>query len=161
MRSRIGFVRTASLLFLLWLLLSGKFETFYVALGLLFSLVIAWHESRLTHAPAFAPPLLRYLWYLPWLLSRIILANLHVARIILHPALPVDPKLCTHRTSLQDEAAVVLLGNSITLTPGTITVEASPRELLVHALDGASADDLTSGRLEQRIGRVFERKPVQ
>ena len=161
MRAHIGFVRTASLLFLLWLLLSGKFETGYVALGLLFSLAIAWHESRHTHAPAFALPLLRYLWYLPWLLSRVLLANLHVARIILQPALPLDPKLFTHRTSLQDEAAVVLLGNSITLTPGTITVEASQRELLVHTLDGASADDLASGRLEERIGRVFERKPVR
>lgn len=161
MRSRFGFVRTALLLFLLWLLLSGKFEVFYVALGLLFSLVIAWHENRHTQAPAFAPPLLRYLWYLPWLLGRVILANLHVAWLILNPALPLKPKFFRHQTRLQDESAVVLLGNSVTLTPGTITVEVSPRELLVHALDGVSAEDLTSGKLEQRIGRVFERRAIQ
>lgn len=158
MSSRAGFVRTASLLFLLWLCLSGKFEPFHVAAGLLFSLAIAWHEIRHRHGPAFAPPLLRYLWYLPWLIWRIVLANLHVVALILHPRLPINPTLISHKTTLNDEAAVVLLGNSITLTPGTITVEVSPQELLIHALDHASADDLASGRLEQRIAQVFKRE---
>jgi multicomponent Na+:H+ antiporter subunit E len=98
----------------------------------------------------------RMLAYVPWLLWRILQSGLHVSYLILHPRLPIDPKLISYQTNLKDEAGVVLLGNSITLTPGTITVEVNSHELLVHAMDDDSADDLTSLRMEQRIAENFE-----
>jgi multicomponent Na+:H+ antiporter subunit E len=52
----------------------------------------------------------------------------------------------------------VVLGNSITLTPGTITVEIAPGELVVHAIDEASCADVADGALDARVGRVFSRK---
>jgi len=56
---------------------------------------------------------------------------------------------------LRHDAAVVLLGNSITLTPGTITAEVDHHSLIVHAMDEISAEEVTSGRLESKIAEVF------
>jgi multicomponent Na+:H+ antiporter subunit E len=97
----------------------------------------------------------RMLRYLPWLLGRILQSGIHLSFLILHPRLPIDPKLIRYHTNLQEEAGIVLLGNSITLTPGTITAEVNSNELVVHAMDDASADDLTSLRMEQKIAGVF------
>ena len=63
--------------------------------------------------------------------------------------------LFRYQTKLQDDASIVLLGNSITLTPGTITVEVDSRDLVVHVMDDNSADDVTSRRIEQRIDGLF------
>ena len=51
-----------------------------------------------------------------------------------------------------------MLGNSITLTPGTITIEVAPGELIVHAIDAPSQEDLVSGVLDYKIGRLFPMK---
>ena len=141
--------------FILWLILSGQYDPFHVGLGLVMSFGVAWLNSGHADSPSRPLPVLRILWYLPWLLGRIVQSSLHVTALILHPALPIAPKLIHYRTTLQDQAAVVLLGNSITLTPGTITAEVNPHELIVHAVDDASGHDLLSHRLEQKIAHVF------
>jgi multicomponent Na+:H+ antiporter subunit E len=63
-----------------------------------------------------------------------------------------------YRTKLHHPAAVALLANSITLTPGTITAEVNSPELVVHALDGESTADLTTGKFEKEIAWVFEKE---
>jgi len=78
--------------------------------------------------------------------------------LILHPKLPINPKLIAYHTHLQNPAAITLLANSVTLTPGTITAEVNTPELLVLALDENSAKDLVSKRLEEKISWVFEKK---
>ena len=83
------------------------------------------------------------------------MSGLHVSRLILHPKLPISPKLIRHKTKLKSDAELVVLGNSITLTPGTITVEIAPGELVVHAIDEASSTDITDGILDSRIERLF------
>ncbi len=99
---------------------------------------------------------LRMLAYVPWLLWRILLSGWHVAYLVLHPRMPIDPKLIRHTISLKDEAAIVLLGNSITLTPGTITVEAIAGELVIHAIDDDALGDITSLAMETKVAGVFE-----
>jgi multicomponent Na+:H+ antiporter subunit E len=69
--------------------------------------------------------------------------------------LPISPKLIHHQTKFKSDGELVVLGNSITLTPGTITVEVAPGELVVHAIDEASSADLVDGVLEARIARMF------
>ena len=98
---------------------------------------------------------LRMLAYVPWLLSRILQSGIHLSYLILHPRLPIDPKLLHYHTNLKGEAGIVLFGNSITLTPGTITAEVNSNELVVHAMDDDSADDVTSLRMEQKVAGVF------
>ena len=130
---------------------------------------MAWINSG--HSP-FVPKFRLWgniLLYLPWLFLRIVESSLHLSKLILDPALPIEPRLIRVETHLGRRAAVVLLGNSITLTPGTITAEidhdvvheslaaeADSDALLVHAIDEASARDVTSGRLEAKIAEVFK-----
>ena len=158
MQSVTGFVRNATLLFLLWLLLSNRYEPLFIALGLFSAVTIAWLHDKQPgpHNPTI--PFFRFMVYLPRLCYRIVLSNLHVARLILHPRLPIAPKMIRYRTTLHHPTAVVLLAHSITITPGTITAEANLTELEIHALDGDSATDLTTGKLEKEIAWVFEKE---
>ena len=154
------FVRNTALLFALWLLLSGRREPWLLAVGLSAAAAVAWLHSRQAGLPAVTIPFVRFMRYLPWLFFRIAAANLHVTRLILDPRLPIAPRLIRYPTQLQNPAALTVLANSITLTPGTITAEARPYELVVHALDDPSASDLTTGTFEQRIIWVFQGEGV-
>lgn len=145
----------ALVLFALWLLLSESLNPLHVVTGLAAALVIVTLNTR---APASSPYRVRG-WraalYVPWLLSRILLSGLHLSYLILHPRMPIQPRLFRHPTALGHEAGIVLLSNSITLTPGTITVEADDDSVLVHAMDGTSAEDVVSDRLERQVAEVF------
>ena len=144
----------------IWLLLSESFDLFHVGLGLVAAFGVAWFNTDRTTSRS-AIPRLRILWYFLWLLGRILQSGIHLSVLVLDPALPIDPKIIRHRTKLQDESGIVLLGNSITLTPGTITVELNSQELVVHTMDDKSADDITSLRLEQQIARLFGEKEIE
>jgi len=147
------------LLFLFWLLLSGKYDPFHITLGVLSSILIAWMHKNQEELPAFSFGFwLRLLLYVPWILWRILLANFHTAVLILKPKLPIQPHILNYHTTLQVEEARVLLALSITLTPGTITTDLAGNVLTIHALDEASTSDLTSGLLEKKIGWVFQDK---
>jgi multicomponent Na+:H+ antiporter subunit E len=142
--------------YVLWLLLSQSYNAFHMTLGLVAAFTVSVlntepGRSRLENVRWF-----RVLAYLPWLLWRILMSGIHLSYLILHPRLPIDPKLIRYQTDLKDEAGIVLLGNSITLTPGTITVEVNSHELVVHGMDDDSADDLVSRRMEQKIAGAFE-----
>jgi multicomponent Na+:H+ antiporter subunit E len=75
--------------------------------------------------------------------------------LILNPRLPINPKVIRYQTGLRHEVGIVLLGNSITLTPGTITADVDSTELVVHTVDDASAEDLTSLKIERKIAAAF------
>ncbi|WP_447974552.1 Na+/H+ antiporter subunit E [Nitrospira sp. Kam-Ns4a] len=147
----------AALLFLLWFVLSGQSDLFHLGAGLLSALAVAWLAAHGRGGEPGPFPWRRLLVYLPWLFARIVLSNLHVAALALDPRLPIAPRLIRYRTALAEPAARVLLANSITLTPGTITAELDGDELVVHALDEASASDLETGLLEQKVAWVFAR----
>ena len=123
----------------------------------MFSFVAAWLNSG--HSP-FVPQnklWLRVLLYLPWLFYKIVQSSLHLSKIILHPALPIDPKLISIDSKLNHHAAMVLFGNSITLTPGTITAEVDSNHLIVHAMDKELSDDLIiSKEMETKIAEIFK-----
>lgn len=138
-------------LFVVWLLLTQKVEVFYLVLGLAAALAV----SLLSPPAPAGGQVARWgqaALYLPWLLWQVLLSGRHVAYLILHPALPIDPKLVRYKTDLT-RGAVVVFGNSITLTPGTITAEVAPGELVVHAMDDAAASGLQD--IEQRVAGVF------
>jgi multicomponent Na+:H+ antiporter subunit E len=152
-------LRTLSLL-LIWSLLSASFDPFHMSLGFLAALAVAWFNTdRFTSRSA--TPSLRIVWYFLWLVGRIVQSGFHLSVLILHPALPIDPKLIRYRTKLREEAGIVLLGNSITLTPGTITVELNSQDLVVHVMDDHSAADVTSRRFEQKISGLFAEKGTE
>lgn len=148
-----------TILFAIWLLLSESLSPLHVGIGLVAAFAVAWANEDRSRSPVLrrVPPL-RLLQYLPWLLGRILLSGLRLSWLILDPRLPIAPKMIHHRTELSNEAAVVLLGNSITLTPGTVTVDVTDHEIIVHAIDERAADDLIGGRFEEKIARVFASK---
>lgn len=138
-----------------WVLSSQSFAPAHLVLGCVVSLAVA-----LLNTPAGRSPFLGIRWsglliYLPWLLVRILQSGIHLSVLILHPRLPIDPKLIRYRTELRHDAGIVLLGNSITLTPGTVTADVDSTELVVHAMDDASAEDLTSLKMERKIATAF------
>jgi len=143
-------------LFVLWVLLSASFEWIHLGLGLILSFFVAWINAG--HSP-FVPKFslyLRFLLYLPWLFYKIIQSSLHLSKLILHPALPIDPQLISVESKLRHNAAIVLFGNSITLTPGTITAEVDRNNLIVHAMDKALSEDLESKEMESKIADIFK-----
>ncbi len=149
-------ILTAVILFALWLVLSATFDPVHMIVGAVVAALVAWlnpalpHMRRVHWLAAFA--------YQPWLLGRILKSGIHVSRLILDPKLPISPELIRHQTKFKSDGELVALGNSITLTPGTITVEVAPGELIVHAIDDESRKDLLDGRFEAKISRVFEPK---
>lgn len=154
-------IYTFLIMFGFWVLLSGKFDLFHLTLGVISSLLVAImshdllfterkRKGRLAEA-------LRFIRYIPWLLFQILKANLHVATLALHPRMIdlIDPKIIKFKSKLKKDIALVTLANSITLTPGTITVRCQDGEFYVHALSKVSASGLP-GEMEERVAKVFK-----
>ena len=142
-------------LFTLWMLLSGTTNAYHIVLGIIYSLTISLLNVGRHGSSSQMFPLIQVLLYLPWLFLRIILRSLKVTKTTLTPTLPIAPTLFTYKFNLKDHRAIALLGNSITLTPGTVTVEVSSTELIIHTLNMDMTTDGTSGLMEQKIARAF------
>lgn len=143
-------------LFGFWVLLSASFEWMHLALGLIFSFAVAWLNSG--YSP-FVPKFglwFRILLYIPWLFYKIVQSSVHLSKLILHPKLPIAPRLISVDSKLNHHAAVVLFGNSITLTPGTITAEVDRNKLIVHSMDKDLSEDLESKEMETKIAEIFK-----
>ncbi len=150
------FTAKSIFLFIVWLVLSGRYDLPHVVLGFMLSCGVAWLNTGYPNSPFHHFPWGRIMLYIPWLLLRIIESSWHLTKLILNPALPIEPKFLTYKSHLKEQVAVVLLGNTITLTPGTITVELNGNQFLVHAIDTTSGAELTSGRMERKIAVVFQ-----
>ena len=96
----------------------------------------------------------RFLTYVPWLLYEVFLANLHVVYLVLRPD-KLRPQVVRFRTGLRSDVARATLGNSITLTPGTITMDISDDEFFVHAVSDKAAASVIEGAMERRVAHVF------
>jgi len=145
------------LLYALWLLLSGHGEPLLLALGAVSSaavVAIAWRMDVIDHEGHPVHLSWRILFYWPWLFWAIVKANVAVARLILHPALPIAPFILKTRTSQRSELGQVIYANSITLTPGTISVDLEESAIHVHCLTQALAADIESGEMDVRVRRV-------
>ena len=159
----------ALLLFALWIVLSGRLDGGHLTTGAAAALVIAFGTRRLlllppaigasTGHPLGDVPWAGVLFYLPWLAGRIFVAGLQVAYVVLHPRLPVTPKLVRFRADLPHTLARLTLANSITLTPGTITVDVEGDEFLVHALTAAAARSIEEGSMHDRVAALFAAPP--
>ena len=89
--------------------------------------------------------------YWPWLIKQIVMSNLHVARAIISRDMPIRPSVIKVRSTQKTELGQVVYANSITLTPGTVTIEVDKDILSVHALTRGTADDLQSGEMDRRV----------
>ena len=144
-------------LYVTWLVLSGVYQTFWfvlgviscaVCLGIALRMDVVDRETYPVHLSKFLP---RY-WL--WLIKEIVLANLDVTKRILSPRLPVNPQLFRVKASQHNDLGKVIYANSITLTPGTVTVDIDGDEFVVHALSDATKDDLESGEMDRRVSAL-------
>ncbi|MDL2123854.1 MAG: Na+/H+ antiporter subunit E [Deltaproteobacteria bacterium] len=153
------FAATFIILFGSWLLLSGHYDLFHISIGVLCCGLV----SHATHDLLFANPragdmrviVKRFITYIPWLLYQIVLSNMHVVRLALGPRNLLDPKIIQFKTKLESDISMVTLANSITLTPGTITVDIRDGVYYVHAVSKKTAEDLMTGEMEDRIAHIF------
>ncbi|MCH8475152.1 MAG: Na+/H+ antiporter subunit E [Opitutales bacterium] len=154
-----------AVLFGFWLVMSGKLEIFHIITGLLAVSFVVWLDRRLgplskdedtisLHAHFLKLPI-----YLPWLAWQMILSSLHVGKVILVPRHRIHPMLLKFDSKMPSNASRVILGNSITLTPGTLTLDIQEDTFLVHALDVNSAENLLAGDMQKRVGRLFSSEP--
>ncbi|MBU1276338.1 MAG: Na+/H+ antiporter subunit E [Proteobacteria bacterium] len=146
----------------LWVVLSGRFDAFHLILGVISCALVSFLSGDLLFPHAPHPRQTFRLWwrfplYVPWLLYQIFLANLHLLYLTFHPRMLqlIDPHMVRFRSTLKSEMALLTFANSITLTPGTITVRVSPDgDFVVHAIDRFSGEALP-GEMEKRVARTF------
>jgi len=139
-----------------WVLWSGIYKPLLLWLGLFSCLLSVWLAQRMGF---FRHPMsLRALLRLPahwwWLLGEIIRSSVEVARVVLSPSLPISPTVVELTTTEATDAGKVILGNSITLSPGTVTIDVHQDRLLVHCLTQRSALQLQDPEVQRRIARL-------
>jgi len=154
-------LRTTLPLFAFWLAISGSLALVEIAMGALLSVALGAWAARFLWSAAEAPTLTlrqsgRFVLYVGYVLRSIVVAAIGVAEVVLDPRMPIEPVLITHRTSFTRDVSRVAFANSITLTPGTLTVDVEGNAFLIHCIAERFADDIASGDLERRVARVFE-----
>lgn len=155
-------------LFGVWFAFSGHTEIEFLVMGAVTAVagtaLTHWlfageQDPRFGHIPYpftwFIRGFFRSVLYTAWLLWEIALSNLHVAYLVLHPRLPVQPSLVQFETSLHSESAHVLLAQSITLTPGTVTVDVSDGMFMVHCLSAKSRQGIEEGSIQRKVAGIF------
>lgn len=153
-------LQTASLgvvLYLFWILLSGYFEPFLLSAGAASALAVVLLALRMRILDREGHPIqmiASVFLYWPWLIKEIAKCAWDVARIILDPRLPISPVLVRFKPTQKSQAGLATHANSITLTPGTITVEATPDEFLVHGLTRDSGAGVIDSEMDRRVTRA-------
>lgn len=150
------YISLAVTLFAFWLLLSGHYTAMLLVIGLLCCLGITLLALRMDIVDAEGHPI-GMLWragsYWAWLVSEIIRSAWQVSKIILSPVMPVSPTLTRVKASQKSRVGVATYANSITLTPGTISVEVDGNDIVVHALVAEGADGVESGEMDRKVTR--------
>jgi multicomponent Na+:H+ antiporter subunit E len=140
-----------------WLAWSGHTESLILIFGALSCLMVLGIARRMRivdREGAPIEPMLRSALYLPWLMWEVVKANLDVVRRILSPRLPIEPNLIRLRAGQRTDLGRVIYANSITLTPGTVSIELHGEEIVVHALTREAARGVESGEMDRRVRRL-------
>ena len=153
-------IATFGITYAFYLVIAGSLSPFNLATGAVTALLAAAGFSSVAFVTSPSPGrtglrFVRLVLFVPYLVWEIAKANLSIAYIILHPSLPIDPEMQRFRAGVWGGFPVTMLGNSITLTPGTLTVDVGRDGLDIHTLTGGARDDLAAGGLERAVRFVF------
>jgi multicomponent Na+:H+ antiporter subunit E len=138
----------------LWLIWSGHYTPLILSLGLASTagvVLLCWRMRILDRdiAPLHVVPATAR--YVPWLAWEVVKSNLDVIRRVLDPKLPIDPQILRVTASQATDLGRVTYTNSITLTPGTLTIDAIDDHLTVHAIADEPAAGLRDGAMDRKI----------
>lgn len=149
---------TLIILYGFWLLLSGYFTGFLLAAGAGSALAALWFARRMGVVDREGHPHHigwgAIFFYWPWLAREIVKSGWDVSWRILHRQLPISPTLARFEPSQQTDLGLVIHANSISLTPGTISIEVGRHEFLVHALTAEGAAALAGSEMDRRVTRL-------
>jgi len=154
----MSFLITAIAMFIFWILLSGEFTFILITSGVVASLIVAYlsHDIFVGKADLKTETgrVFKFIVYIPWLLWEIILANVEIAYLVLNPKPLVDPQIVRFKHDLKTDLGIVTLAHSITLTPGTVTVEADREEFVIHAIWQKSAEGIIGGEMQRKVKKI-------
>ena len=148
-------VNLSLILIVTWLLWSGYYDNpMLVTLGVLSCIGVVAFVQRMRFVDNEEILPLRAITYVPWLLWEIFKANVDVARRILDPKLPISPRLIKVKATQKRDLGRVIYANSITLTPGTVSVKMEDDEITVHALTREAAEGVETGVMDAKVTRL-------
>lgn len=140
-------------------ILAGQLYWFDLLTGVVSAVIVAVGLSRVTFSRdptrQTVTRLLRHTIYIPYLLKEILKSNIVVAAVILHPRLPIEPRMTRIKPALWGPLPITTFANSVTLTPGTLSVRIDGRDLIVHTLLPNAREDLFDGGIERAVRFVF------
>ncbi|WP_268249758.1 Na+/H+ antiporter subunit E [Seohaeicola zhoushanensis] len=145
----------------MWLLMSGLYKPLILGFGAASVLLVVFVLRRMDAIDGDRVQLrlkpLASLGYLIWLLKEIAKSNWVVTKIILKPSMPIRQHLFVVPLTQESDLGQTIFANSITLTPGTITVETEPGHFLVHALAYSDGDDDGLADMDRRVSAIEKR----
>lgn len=150
---------------IVWLLLTSTFELAYLITGSVVSVILSLllcKRCTIFKGMKFSPLALVYTFvYLLVFIFELIRSNLDVARRVLSPSLPINPGIVEVKTRLKSPMARMILTNSITLTPGTLTIDMVDDSIFIHWIDVKSTDKTEATekivkRFENIISRIYD-----
>lgn len=148
----VRFFVTFVILLGFWFLLSGEFAPVLIVLAFISSAIVSFLTKDLLFPNGINIKLIiKIFMYAPWLVWQIVLSNIQVLKILLKPKLDIDPSMVEFVPQVKTDIGITLLANSITLTPGTVTIFADRDHFFVHALGPEFAEGLSGGEMEKRI----------
>ena len=172
----------------MWLIMSGFYDFFHISLGVISIIFLLWFnrnisilpQSKIFYRPRFNKvgiidasnqtsyekvsrhlKIIKLMYYIPWLLFQIAVSAFHVAYVTMHPKMPISPSLFRFKSKQPHTFARVTLGNSITLTPGTLTIEVEDDSYLIHALTNSTRNGLLTGEMQKKVALLFVDKPEE
>lgn len=158
----------AVVLFVFWMVLSGRTETKFIVYGILTALVTTWITYPLLLVPnkdhskryfVFGASVPKFIMYVFWLFWQLILANIDVLMATTAQELEIDPKVVRFYFKVDNPMASVMLANSITLTPGTVTLNVTDDGLYeIHALTKNAASGVLDGIMAKKIADLYGEK---
>jgi multicomponent Na+:H+ antiporter subunit E len=155
------FVLTFIIMFGVWIILSGKFDRFHITLGVISCALVSISVGMQLFPELNIKKLLivwfRFIRYIPWLLYQVLVANIHLMYLTFHPKMIdlIDPQIIVFRSQLKTDLALWTLANSITLTPGTVTIQVSIYgDVTFHAIDTESGQSLP-WIMDARVAEIF------
>lgn len=155
---------TFLILYVFWIFNSGIFDMFHLSAGVICSFIVAYISHDFFIIPGTKPAralrtTVRFLVYLPWLFYQIALASWDVTKRVVHPKMPINPQIIRFPSTLTGDLALTLFANSITLTPGTITIDIDKEgTFYVHAIADEPAGSLLEPvpcEMAARTGYVY------
>ncbi|MBN2247077.1 MAG: Na+/H+ antiporter subunit E [Coriobacteriia bacterium] len=154
-------IASIGVLYVFWLLITASVRPFDLLVGLVVAGIAGWWADRVLW-PGESEPLPVRTWvrlplYLGYLLKEIVVAAVYVAERVLDPEMNISPAMQTHRVRFSSDTARAAFANSITLTPGTLTVDVDGDVFIIHCLHESFSDAISSGDLERRVTATFDR----